>query len=122
MTGISGGKDGEKAGEEKDGEVEPCNEGEKEDEEAVGPSVFVPGVFVPPEEDVKLLDARKLVVLGKAQDDSEADKAAPTVSAFARVQNSKVQRRSLSLLADCLSFDPLKSERSDCLLSLKGAG
>ena len=68
-----------------DGEV-----GAAEEEEATGPSVFVAGNFVPPQEDMKLLDARQLVVQGKVQEDSEADKAAASVSAFARVHNTKV--------------------------------
>ena len=52
--------------------------------------MFVAGNFVPPQEDMKLLDARQLVVQGKVQEDSEADKAAASVSAFARVHNTKV--------------------------------
>ena len=66
-----------------------------DDEEAskpAGPSVFVPaGAFVPPQEDIKLLDARQLVVQGKVTEESEADKAQSTVSAFARVHNTKVR-------------------------------
>ena len=95
LTGILEGAEGrtaEESDEEEDAEEEgeEGEEGEGNEEGAVGPSVFVPGTFVPPEEDIKLLDARRLVVHGKAQDDSEADRAASTVSAFARVHNTKV--------------------------------
>jgi hypothetical protein len=62
-------------------------EGSEEEAAVVGPSVFVAGKFVPPTEDQKLLDARQLVVLGKARIEEDVDKAAATVSAFARVQN-----------------------------------
>lgn len=88
LIGILEGQE-EQGGEEGEGEEKACDE-DDENEAAGGPSVFIAGTFVPPEEDIKLLDARQLVVHGKAQDDSEADKAAPSVSAFARVHNAKV--------------------------------
>jgi hypothetical protein len=63
------------------------------DDVSAGPSVFVPaGAFVPPQEDIKLLDARQLVVQGKVTEEAEADKAQSTVSAFARVHNTKVRK------------------------------
>ncbi|GAX78082.1 hypothetical protein CEUSTIGMA_g5524.t1 [Chlamydomonas eustigma] len=70
-----------------EGEGKGQEESEKEEAGIVGPSVFVSGKFIPPTEDQKLLDARQLVVAGKAEKEEDVDKAVAAVSAFARVQN-----------------------------------
>lgn len=46
--------------------------------------MYIAGTFQPPPEDVQVVDARLLVVQGKVEVEEEADKAASTVSAFAR--------------------------------------
>ena len=57
------------ASEEEDNEEEEAGEGEA----PVGPSFFVAGKFLPPQEDIKVVDARQLVVHDKKAGQGDAD-------------------------------------------------
>ncbi|KAK9819819.1 hypothetical protein WJX72_002761 [[Myrmecia] bisecta] len=86
-----------------------------------GPSIFVPAPSVaPPEEDVKMFDARRLTVHAPAQTDDAAAQAAGGVTAFSR-EAVRVQAASMMELQELLQMMS-RVQAADELGDAEGAG